>query len=379
MARTPFRSIPLPWRDAILPAVLAVLAIAEMVALQVRGWGYGAALEVLACLLLVWRRRNPLLLPTLAGLTLALVAWSGPALEDASLPIPIWLLCVFALARYNADLRGLIGVSLIAAAVVADILLVASGDQGWPDLIFAAALIAPPFVLGRITRQLTDQKALLEQNQGLVRQQAARDERDRIARELHDVIAHSVSAMVVQTAAAQDLVRTDPTRADEVLGEVAATGRRALAETGRLLHVLRDDADELGLGPAPGVKDLPTLVESFRAGGLAVEFRTDGPLPTLPTGVDISAYRIVQEALTNASRYGAGRTVTVRLSSTRTTLSIQASNPSNGTGGQGGGLGLLGMAERVSLLGGTLSSGVSPGGRFELVATLPLPTAGGRE
>ena len=127
-----------------------------------------------------------------------------------------------------------------------------------------------------------------------------RAERDRIARELHDVIAHSVSAMVVQTAAAQDLVRTDPDRAERVLADVADTGRRALAETGRLLHVIRDDADELGLAPAPGLADLPALVEAFRASGLTVDLDVREPLPALPVGVDVSAYRIVQEALTNA-------------------------------------------------------------------------------
>src|SRR5690349_23804590 len=104
----------------------------------------------------------------------------------------------------------------------------------------------------------------LERQQELVRQQAVREERGRIARELHDVIAHSVSAMVVQTAAAQDLVRTDPARAEGVLRDVADIGRRALVETGRLLHVIRDDSDELGLDPAPGVADLERLVQEFR-------------------------------------------------------------------------------------------------------------------
>ncbi len=112
----------------------------------------------------------------------------------------------------------------------------------------------------------------------LVTREAVRAERDRIARELHDVIAHSVSAMVVQTAAAQDLVRTDPDRAERVLRDVADTGRRALVETGRLLHVIRDDADELGLNPAPGVADLDRLVQEFRAEGLDVDLSVDDGL-----------------------------------------------------------------------------------------------------
>jgi len=211
-----------------------------------------------------------------------------------------------------------------------------------------------------------------------VRHEAVRAERDRIARELHDVIAHSVSAMVVQTAAAQDLVRHDPARAEEVLADVADTGRRALAETGRLLHVIRDDADELGHSPAPGLADLPALVEQFRSSGLTVDLDVREPLPFLPAGVDVSAYRIVQEALTNALRYAADRTAALTVSGTPGGVSIRTSNRTathpGGRGGKGSGLGLLGMAERVSVLGGQLTHGVT-GERFELAATLPVGPA----
>ena len=126
------------------------------------------------------------------------------------------------------------------------------------------------------------QKALIEEREELVTREAVRAERDRIARELHDVVAHSVSAMVVQTAAAQDLVRADPDKAEQVLRDVADTGRRALVETGRLLHVIRDDADELGLAPTPGMADLDELVGQFREGGLDVELQLDGELPRCP-------------------------------------------------------------------------------------------------
>jgi signal transduction histidine kinase len=188
---------------------------------------------------------------------------------------------------------------------------------------------------------------------------------------MHDVIAHSISAMVVQTAAAQDLVRTDPERAEAVLADVADTGRQAIAETGRLLHVLRDDEDELGLEPAPGLADLPGLVAAFRASGLDVDVEAPEVMPDLPAGVDVSAYRIVQEALTNALRYGSDRTARLRVVATTGGVSIEASNPSAGNGGSGAGLGLVGVAERVALLGGRLSHGVRDG-RFELHATLPV-------
>jgi len=234
--------------------------------------------------------------------------------------------------------------------------------------------MTPPYVLGRLTHRLSEQSAQLVRQQELVKQEAARAERDRIARELHDVIAHSVSAMVVQTAAAQDLVVSDPNRASEVLESVAATGRRALAETGRLLHVIRDNENELGLEPAPGLVRLPELVERFRDDGLAIDLELDGQLRPLPVGLDVSAYRIVQEALTNALKYAADRTASLRLTSTPTTLLIRTSNASSpGTIG-GSGLGLVGIAERVSLFGGNLTHGLTADGRFELTATLPVPT-----
>src|SRR6185295_11040799 len=141
--------------------------------------------------------------------------------------------------------------------------------------------VAPPYVLGRVTRRLALQKELLEERQELVRREAVRQERDRIAREMHDMIA--------QTAAAQDLVRSDPDRAEAVLADVADTGRRAISETGRLLHVLRDDDDELGLEPAPGLADLPGLVAAFRASGLTIDLEVPETLPRLPAGVDVSA------------------------------------------------------------------------------------------
>ena len=161
----------------------------------------------------------------------------------------IWAVAVFALGRWLPDLRGLVGLLLVLLAVLADYVLVDLRHHDLSDVMFVLALMVPPYVLGRITRRLAEQKVLLEEREELVKREAVRAERDRIARELHDVIAHSVSAMVVQTAAAQDLVRSDPERTAAVLADVADTGRRALAETGRLLHVIRDEDDELGLRP----------------------------------------------------------------------------------------------------------------------------------
>jgi signal transduction histidine kinase len=364
------------WRDAWLPAALAIVGALELASLQIPRWAIGIAIEVAACLLLVGRRRYPLVAPILAGLTVLLIAFVGPGLDGPSLPIPILLLAIFALARWNVDLRGLFGLAAIVLVAYIDILFVDVQDEGWPDLVFVAALTVPPYVLGRLIRRLADQAELLRRNQALVRREAARVERDRIARELHDVIAHSVSAMVVQTAVAQDLLRSDIDRAEAALADVAATGRQALAETGRLLHVIRDQDDELGLQPAPGLADVPRLVESFRDRGLRVECDLPDPMPTLPGGVDVSTYRIVQEALTNAQRYAADQRVKLRVTTTDDTVTIRTSNradePTSAASGNGFGsrLGLAGMAERAAVLGGSLRHWQRDG-RFEVEATLP--------
>jgi signal transduction histidine kinase len=156
-----------------------------------------------------------------------------------------------------------------------------------------------------------------------------------------------------------------------VLADVADTGRRALSETGRLLHVLRDDADELGLRPAPGLAELPDLVQRFRDQGLAVEAELPHDTPALPAGVDVSTYRIATELLTNALRYAADRTVRLQVAVDDGALVIRAGNRSSGRTGAGSGLGLAGVAERVDVLGGTLRHGAA-GDRFEVEARLPV-------
>lgn len=358
-------------RDALLPAGIAALGAGELAVLRPHGWGYGIALECLACILLVWRRRAPLAVCPPAALVLLAMPWFGPQLNQPSTPVAIIVVVSYSLARYRPDLRGLAGIAVMALAVSADYLFVDTRGHDLSDVFYVAVLLVPPYVLGRLMKRLAEQARQLEHQQELVRREAVRAERDRIARELHDEIAHSVSAMVVQTAAAQDLVRLHPERAEGMLADVAATGRRALAETGRLLHLIRDENHELGLTPAPGTAQLTDLAELFRRDGLDVDLRVTGPIDKLPASTDVSAYRIVQEALTNALRYSADHAASVRLSSTPGALRIQVVNACGARRTDGSGLGLVGIAERVSLLGGTLSHGIVEG-RFELTAELPL-------
>jgi signal transduction histidine kinase len=357
--------------DAVLAAGVLALGVVELASMRPDGWGWGVLLEAVAAVLLALRRVNPLLFATASPCVLLVMPWVGPQLDEPAVPLLFWAIAVYTLGRWIRDLRGIIGIAAVALVTFSDYLSVDGRDHNFSDVVFVATLLVPPYVFGRLVRRLARQKALLEEREELVTREAVRAERDRIARELHDVIAHSVSAMVVQTSAAQDLVRSDPDRAEGVLRDVADTGRRALVETGRLLHVIRDDADELGLNPAPGVADLERLVQEFRAEGLAVDLSVDDGLAPLPAGIDVSAYRIAQEALTNALRYGGG-TATLQVTDTGDGVAIHATNPTGPKRpSMGSGLGLRGLGERVSLLGGTLSHG-NQDGHFVLAATLPL-------
>lgn len=360
------------WLDWGLPAGLAVLLVVESVALDPPNLGAVLAVEVAGCAALLWRRRFTLLSCLVSGWLLAVSPFLGDEMNEQAAPILAVAVVCYSLARWPADYRGLLVVAAILLGITGDYVFTDERDNNITDVFFVTSLLLPPYVVGRIARRLAVQSEQLARQQELVREVAVRDERDRIARELHDVIAHSVSAMVVQTAAAQDLVRVDPAGAEAVLAEVADTGRRALAETGRLLHVIRDTDSELGLTPAPGLAEIPDLVDRFRADGLRVDLQVDEPLPTLPPGVDVSAYRIVQEALTNALRYSSDGVASLLLAGSPTALRIRAVNRCNGRTGQGSGLGLVGMKERVSVLGGTLRHGPVGGGVYEVEATLPV-------
>jgi signal transduction histidine kinase len=360
--------------DVAVPALVLAVGITELLSFSPPGLGWAIALETTACALLVWRRHRPILVCSLAAVANASLPFVGPRLEDVATPILIGVLISYSLARWVASLRGLAGLAVLLLAIAGDYLFADDRLHNISDLVFVSALLAPPYVFGRIARRLALTTELLREQQELVRRQAVREERDRIARELHDVIAHSLSAMVVQTAAAQDVVRSDPDRAEDALRKVADTGRRALAETGRLLHVVRDADDELGLEPTPGLAQVPALVQGFRQHGLDVR-AVLGDSPDLPAAVDTSAYRLVQEALTNALRYAPDRVVELEVRTDGERLRIRSSNRADGHGapkGQGAGLGLVGLAERVTLLGGELRHGLTPTGRFELDVDLPI-------
>jgi signal transduction histidine kinase len=275
-----------------------------------------------------------------------------------------------------------LGVGIASAAAIA-IRFPGSAESSTlpvPGVLLPFFIIAATFLAGneiRVRQQrseaLEDRADRLERESEDAIRAAAATERRHIARELHDIIAHSVSVMVVQAGAARQVLEEKPAAARQSLMAVEASGREALAELRRLLGVIETKEDDPPLGAQPGLDAVETLVERVRTAGLETELRIEGSRAFVPPGVDVAAYRVVQEALTNALRYagGAPTHVLVRYSPHAIELEIQdegkVASPSDGIG-----RGLAGMRERVALYGGTLETGAPSGSGFVVRAQFPI-------
>jgi signal transduction histidine kinase len=325
--------------------------------------------------LLVWRRQAPIAVALAAfGLLLAETA-AGVSLHTPVYPILLVMLFVYGAGSYAPWPRTLIGLAVPLVAMWASMALaVAHGDNYTPvgDVIFVSVLVVTPWLVGRAMYGRVQETREL----AIRADRAASDERARIARELHDVISHSVSVMVVQAGAAEEVMKTDAERAVEPLRAIQETGRQALVELTRLVGLLRDDSEELGLSPQPGLEALETLVGKVRDAGLPVELRIEGQPRQVPLGVGLSAYRVVQEALTNALKHAGDARATVLLRYDPGAVELEIADDGNGSGnGHGGGHGLAGMRERVSVFGGEFAAGPRAGGGFLVEVRLPTEPA----
>jgi signal transduction histidine kinase len=276
-------------------------------------------------------------------------------------------------------------VAVRAALVTAATLpwaILAAADFHLDSALLPLALTAAAWMVGDYLRtrraylsELEAKAARLERERDEEARRAVAQEQARIARELHDVISHNVSVMVVQAAAGADVFDAQPARARTALGSIEATGREALSELRRLLGVIKtDDADE-SRAPQPGLEGLEALLEHIRSAGLAVELTVEGRRAPLPPGLDLAAYRIVQEALTNTLKHaGASRAgVTVRYGASE--LAVDVLDDGRGRAANGtasGGHGLVGMRERVALYGGHVRAGPRSEGGFLVSARFPL-------
>lgn len=226
----------------------------------------------------------------------------------------------------------------------------------------------------RATSRLRERAAALETEREAMTAAALVEERGRIARELHDVVAHSVSVMTVQAGGVRRLLRDDQDREREALESIEATGRKALAEMRRMVGVMRDTGlGQPALAPQPGLASLDRLVAEMRDAGLFVDLDVNGAGADLPPGVDLSAYRIVQESLTNVLKHAGPATARVTLRHDADGVDILVEDDGRGPrGGETPGHGLIGMRERVAVYGGTLETGPLPTGGFRVHARLPV-------
>jgi signal transduction histidine kinase len=370
---------PLPPRlDLLLGAAVGVLALVEIAADDLVPYAASVPLALVQAAAVASRRRAPLAAVVAGVGAMFAQTAAGVSLHTPVMPIVVGLIVVYSVAEYEPLDRAVVGLAVALGGSLAAIQLAqANGeDYGVADRLFVALFIVAPWLVGRAlhgrTIEVAEQAARAE---ALEREQqvAVEEERGRIARELHDVIAHSLGVIVVQAGAGERLAVRSPERAEETLRSIQEIGRQALGEMSRLVGVLREGGEEVGLEPQPGLERLDELLEQTRLAGLPVELAVAGDAVQLPPGVDLSAYRIVQEALTNARKHGGG-SVGVRLEYTQDELVLEVVSE-GGAGernGAGGGHGLIGMRERAVLYGGTLEAGPQPKGGFAVRATLPL-------
>jgi signal transduction histidine kinase len=282
------------------------------------------------------------------------------------------LLAVYTAAAHTGGRRAHVAAGLTIAIYVADLAMDRIYLEG---IVFLALLWGAPWVVGRAVRRRRLSERRVEEER--TRAQAAIvEERARIARELHDVVAHAISVIVLQARGARRVLDAEPADTREALETIERTGRQALEEMRRLLGMLRTSDEQLALAPQPGLKELGRLVEQVQAAGLPVQVVMEGEPRELPPGVDLSAYRIVQEALTNALKHAGPARARVLLRYDADELGLEIADDGAGSGdGSGSGQGLIGMRERVSVYGGELEAGRRPGGGYALRARLPLGAA----
>jgi signal transduction histidine kinase len=342
-----------------------------------------AVLLLLITLPLALRRRAPTVVFALVLASIGLQISLIDAARSDQPPFQDWitLLVVFYSLGAHAERRralvaGALGGGVFVASDLIDLL---SGGARLEDTVPAWFLLAAAYGIGFALRGQRVQSSLLANRAERLereREQKARlavaEERVRIGRELHDIVAHAISVIVVQAQAGQRVLEGEQPSAREALGSIETTGRQALVEMRRLLGILREEDRELALAPRPSLAHLDILAERVREAGLPVELHVEGEAKPLPPGVDLSAYRIVQEALTNALKHAGPASAQVVVRYRPEEVELEISDDGRGpVDGRDGGHGLVGMRERAALVGGVVESGTVRGRGYTVRARLP--------
>lgn len=319
---------------------------------------------------LAFRRKRPLLV-----LGIVLTATVVGTVSVGRFFNPLGVLVALYTVAAHCQRRTAIRAGLISGLVLA-VPVLHESSYNPTAAIFKLALLAAGWMFGAYLGELRSRAARAQREKEIETRRAVAEEQARIARELHDVLAHSVSVIVVQAAAAGDVFDSNPERARDALGSIEATGRQALADLRRVLDGVRPvDAGAADLGPQPGLSGIGALIDQIRSAGLPVDWRIEGVPFEVPPGIDLSAYRIVQEALTNTLKHaGASRAaVVVRYGTSELALDITDDGPGRiGNGDGSSGRGIIGMRERVALYGGDLAAGPGASGGFEVHACFPV-------
>lgn len=330
---------------------------------------------------LAWRRRWPVVAACGAAGAVAIQGLLvAPTTSVAQ--IPTLLVLAFSLGAHESVGRAALGLFACVAAILS--IAIGAADS-------AGGIVSIPFFLGvpwlaglavRAARGYAVRLERLTEQLERERERSSRDaiaqERARIARELHDVVAHGVGVMGVQAAGARRIVERDPERARAALASIESTGRAALVELERMLELMRTSDDAVPSGAAPTLAELPELAERFRAAGLNLELVCEGSAPSVPPALELAAFRIVQEALTNAVKHAPGAPVRAAVRLGPGAIELEVLNGGNGgpsSPAAAGGHGLIGMRERVALFRGVLETGPQPEGGFRVHARIPVPGA----
>jgi signal transduction histidine kinase len=370
--------------DLLVAAAVLLVAVLEVTLVdKIAPKAAAYPCEIVLAIALLWRRAAPLAVLSVVGIVQVVEAAAGVPLQQPVVPLLASVIAIYALITGAGPIRSLVGAVIGLTAVGVETVL---QRKGFGNFAFAAVFIAGAILVGRTVAHRTRQTVHLQHRAATLERtaqaharaaaEAAQRERARIARELHDIIAHSLSVIVVQAGAAEQVMAKDPHRAREALAAVQDTGRDALAEMAHLVGMLREDAAEIGLAPQPGVADLPQLVEQARQNGLTVELHVEGEPRPLPPGPELSLYRIVQESLTNVRKHARAARATVQLTYAPHGIAVDVHNTGPavppGDGLPSGGHGLIGMRERIALYGGTLDAGKCEHGGYRVHANIPL-------
>src|SRR5215210_4714143 len=336
-----------------------------------------AAIALVSAGALLFRRRAPFVAPLIVGAgVLAFTLLDAAAAYETDSMFLVLILAAWAAGSLLDGRQA--AIALIAILASGWAVFIRAPDVPWTELIWLTFPITGIFFISAASARHSERARAAEERALRSEEEARRaveDERRRITREVHDVLAHSVSVMTVQASAVRRLLKPEQEREREALLTVEETGRQALSEMRRLLGIMRSENEIAALAPQPGIRTLPELVDQVRRSGLPVELTFEGTPVKLPPGVDLSAYRIVQEALTNTLEHArpAHAWVAVRYAGEDVEIEVANDGEDRLDGhGNGGGNGLVGMRERAALCGGELRSGPRAGGGFAISARLPV-------